>query len=107
MKTIELTDREIELLMNALDELLFDIEQSSVGPLEANPPPVWPEATALADNLRELLNRDDGWGDAEQDFIQTGIDAREQLKATSRAATRRERRSKHSSHQVANDPIDW
>jgi hypothetical protein len=41
----------------------------------------------------------DDWGDTEQDFVQQGIEAREQV--TSRAAQRRELRL------LSNDPIDW
>ena len=41
----------------------------------------------------------DDWGDAEQEFIQQGIEAREQV--TSRAAQRRDLRL------ISNDPIDW
>ena len=43
----------------------------------------------------------DDWGDAEQEFVQQGIEAREQVKATSRAAQRRDLRL------ISNDPIDW
>ena len=47
----------------------------------------------------------------EQDFIQAGIDAREQAKATSRAATRREQRlaelAKGTATPLINDPVDW
>ena len=41
----------------------------------------------------------DDWGDAEQEFVQQGIETREQ--ATSRAAQRRDLRL------ISNDPIDW
>ena len=41
----------------------------------------------------------DDWGDAEQDFVQQGTEAREQV--TSRAAQRRHLRL------LSNDPIDW
>ena len=61
----------------------------------------------------------DDWGDAEheaeEDFIQQGIEAREQVKATSRAATRREQRLAFGEFEVeepvtpavTNDPINW
>jgi hypothetical protein len=49
--------------------------------------------------------------DAADTFIQAGIDAREQVKATSRAATRREERlaelAKGTTATLANDPADW
>jgi len=47
----------------------------------------------------------------EQDFIQAGIDAREQVKATSRAQTRREEQAakmmKGTVTPIINDPVDW
>ena len=43
----------------------------------------------------------DDWGDAEQEFVQQGVEAREEVKATSRAAQRRDLRL------ISNDPIDW
>jgi hypothetical protein len=66
----------------------------------------------------------DDWGDdsvnhtftqTEQDFIQQGIEAREQVKETSRAATRREQRLAFGEFEVeepvtpavTNDPINW
>ena len=50
--------------------------------------------------------------EAEQDFVQQGIEAREQVKATSRAATRREQRLAFGEFEVveeplSNDPINW
>tara|TARA_B100000424_G_scaffold63758_1_gene46696 strand:+ start:2249 stop:2572 length:324 start_codon:yes stop_codon:yes gene_type:complete len=50
--------------------------------------------------------------EAEEDFIQQGIEAREQVKATSRAATRREQRLAFGEFEVveeplSNDPINW
>ena len=53
--------------------------------------------------------------EAEQDFVQQGIEAREQVKATSRAATRREQRLAYGEIEVeepvtpavTNDPINW
>jgi hypothetical protein len=52
----------------------------------------------------------DDWGDAEQEFVQQGVEAREQ--ATSRAATRREQRLAFGEFEVveeplSNDPINW
>ena len=63
--------------------------------------------------LREGLATGDGnvVDDAAEAFIQAGIDAREQAKATSRAATRREQRlaelAKGATATLANDPADW
>ena len=71
----------------------------------------------LSFDLFESLHRDDGFGegsapDAALEMIQAGIDAREEVKATSRAAERRnERMMKGTASPVtrdfSNDPIDW
>tara|TARA_B100000686_G_scaffold245337_1_gene254566 strand:+ start:257 stop:583 length:327 start_codon:yes stop_codon:yes gene_type:complete len=64
-------------------------------------------------DLREGLATGEGnvVDDAADTFIQAGIDAREQAKATSRAATRREeqfaRMMKGTTDTLANDPVDW
>ena len=52
----------------------------------------------------------DDWGDAAQEFVQQGVEAREQI--TSRAATRREQRLAFGEFEVveeplSNDPINW
>ena len=63
--------------------------------------------------LREGLATGDGnvVDDAAEAFIQAGIDAREQVKATSRAAFRREQKlaamMKGTTDTLANDPVDW
>ena len=63
--------------------------------------------------LREGLATGEGnvVDDAADTFIQAGIDAREQAKATSRAATRREQKlaamMKGTTDTLANDPVDW
>jgi len=90
MKTLELTDRELSLLMTAVGAHIIEMGKTSAGCL---PSPELAdrinELTALEDDLREMLHRDDGWGErlndtppasAEQ-FIQAGIDARELRKA--------------------------
>ena len=44
----------------------------------------------------------------EDDFIQRGMDAREEAKANSRAAMRRnERMMRGTTGTIANDPVDW
>ncbi len=75
------------------------------------------DARAIAIDLSHFLlalaaGHFDDWGDAEQDFVQQGIEAREQVKATSRAATRREQRFAFGEFEVVeeplpNDPINW
>ena len=115
MITLELTEEEIGTLIDALGtwmELPEECEgeewlrRQSAG---AN----------LALDLREAFNRrHDGWdaaiataAAAEDTFIQAGIDAREQIKETSRAATRREQQRAQAisdgNPDPSNDPVDW
>ena len=123
MITLELTEEEVETLIDALGTWM-ELPEECEGE-------EWVRRQgAGADldmDLREALNRrHDGWDAAcaavpdtqnhtftqtEQDFIQAGIDAREQAKATSRAATRREEKlaelAKGTTATLANDPADW
>jgi len=89
MKTIELTDEELGTLIEALGDWLADSRPDERTWLRRQD-----RGGFLDIELRELLNRDDGWdgGEAEGELIQAGIDAREQVKATSHAATRRQQR---------------
>jgi hypothetical protein len=93
MVTLDLTDDELGLILACVGERLIDLEESGFAPDLSE------EILALIEldmDLREALHRqDDGWGEAhvEAQFIQSGIDAREQQKATSRAATRRDLRA--------------
>jgi t-SNARE complex subunit (syntaxin) len=100
---IELDENELEIILDALHErteALSEIpELASANPMIAEQ---IAELEDLAADLSEMLHRDndgcdrknDAVPDAAAEFIQAGIDAREQVKASSRAA-------------VANDPIDW
>ena len=76
------------------------------------------DARAIAIDLSHFLlalssGHFDDWGDAEQEFVQQGTEAREQV--TSRAATRREQRLAFGEFEVeepatptaTNDPINW
>ena len=124
MITLELTEEEIGTLIEALGDWM---EQ----PARDDTPEWLRRQSAGADldlDLREAFNRrHDGWDatcaaaaedtqnhtftQTEQDFIQAGIDAREQIKETSRAATRREEQMaemlKGTTATLANDPADW
>jgi hypothetical protein len=74
-------------------------------------------AIELCHDLMEQSGRaaeDDGFSgfavvDAALDMMQAGIDAREQTKASSRAAERRNERMMRGTATpvVSNDPIDW
>ena len=113
---IELDENELEIILDALHErteALSEIpELASANPLIADQ---IAELEDLAADLSEMLHRDDGWDrdndavpDAAAEFIQAGIDTREQVKASSRAAARRvERMMSGTASPVANDPIDW
>jgi len=113
MITLELTEEEIGTLIDALGTWMELPEQHEGEE--------WLRRQDLgADldiDLREAFNRrDDGFdaacaAAAEATFIQAGIDAREQIKETSRAATRREQRRAQAisdgNPDAANDPVDW
>ena len=98
MKTIELTDEELGTLIEALGDWLADDRPDERTWLRRQD-----RGADLDMELRELLNRDDGWGDQddhpeqaqnsreaaweeslEAEFIQAGIDARENVKRMSR-----------------------
>ena len=95
---IDLTDREIELLMGALGTNIETIKRRH-NPADAMIADLINELFELETDLREALHRqDDGWGDpvdfaakhdAETQMFNAGVEAREKMKATSRAADRR------------------
>ena len=105
---IELDKRELEVLLDALDCWRDKLHAggNATGEVED-----------LTFDLFEALHRDDGFGegsapDAALDMIQAGIDAREQVKASSMAADRRNERMMKGtaspvSRDFSNDPIDW
>ena len=116
---IRVTERELELIMDLLHE--------AGGRLDADGQP----AVEICHDLMEQSGRwaeidptDDLTGRtfeiAESDFIQAGIDAREQAKASSRAAERRalnfsarDDRPRSETQKIdvwakpSNDPADW
>jgi len=111
VKTVELTDRELELLIDALAIHADALNDSLVASGDPELADALTEVLDLETDLRELLHRNDGWDrdndaipSAAAEMIDAGIEAREMKKATSRAATRRE---EMLSGKVANDPIDW
>jgi len=91
---IDLTDREIELMMGALGTNIETIKRRH-DPTDAMIADLINELSELETDLREALHRqDDGWGidaeiNAETQMFNAGVDAREQVKATSRAVERR------------------
>ena len=111
---IELTETEITHIMDALDGRVEDLRDTLA--LGADPmiEDEIAELTELSMDLFEALNRpEDPFSgspvvDAALDMMQAGIDAREQVKASSMAAERRnERMMKGTASPLSNDPIDW
>jgi len=111
---IELEERELEIVLDALDERIASL--SEIPELAAANPMIADQIAELEElqcDLFESLHRDDDFRndavpDAAAEFIQAGIDAREQVKASSRAAERRnERMMAGTASPVSNDPIDW
>ena len=114
---IELNETELTHILDALTDRINDLTDTLA---MAGDPMIEDEIAALEElsfDLFESLHRDDGFGnDAVADtalgMIQAGIDAREEVKASSRAAERRnERMMKGTASPVtrdfSNDPIDW
>ena len=110
---IELNETELTHILDALTERIKDLTDTLA---PAGDHMIEDEIAALEElsfDLFESLHRDDGFGndavpDAAAEFIQAGIDAREQVKASSRAAERRsERMLVATASPVSNDPIDW
>jgi len=111
---IELTETEITHIMDALDGRVEDLRDTLA--LGADPmiEDEIAELTELSMDLFEALNRpEDPFSgspvvDAALDMVQAGIDAREQVKASSMAAERRnERMMAGTASPISNDPIDW
>jgi hypothetical protein len=117
---IDLTEIEINLIMHALLRRRVELQESHSISGNLEEAVLAAELIDLEHDLFEALHRcDDGWGDeppsqpdAALDMIQAGIDAREQAKASSRAAERRNERMMKGtaspvSRDFSNDPIDW
>ena len=117
MKTIKMTERELEIVFDAL-QLRLDEMRDTQTVLDTRE--IEDQVHELEDLMHDLMEQDarhdDDWGrdndavpDAALDMIQAGIDAREQAKASSRAADRRNERMMRGTATpvVSNDPIDW
>jgi len=111
---IELNETELTHILDALSERVKDLTDTLA---MAGDPEIEDEIAALEElsfDLFESLHRDDGFGegsepDAALEMIQAGIDAREEVKASSRAAERRNERLMKGTVTglISNDPIDW
>ncbi len=115
---IELTETEVTHIMDALDGRVEDLRDTLA--LGADPmiEDEIAELTELSMDLFEAMHRpEDPFSgspvvDAALDMVQAGIDAREQVKASSMAAERRNERMMKGtatpvSRDFSNDPIDW
>ena len=119
---IELSDTEITHIMDALRERVNDLRDAHSISGDIETADLANELEELEHDLFEAMSRPPGcaehraavasgqlWAD---DMIQAGIDAREQIKASSMAAQRREqalseRLMEGTTGTLANDPIDW
>ena len=111
---IELTETEITHIMDALDARIEDLKTAAMFGNANEIEDEIAELTDLSMDLFEAMSRpEDPFSgspvvDAALDMVQAGIDAREQVKASSRAAERRnERMMKGTAAPISNDPIDW
>ena len=107
MKTFELNDREITILLEALGEFINSPARCTA--VQS------PEAQAIREDLnlslRELLYSEDESASkpgGTATYVQAGIDARERAKAAQKEAEARvERMMRGTASPIANDPIDW
>ena len=119
MIVMDLTDREIQLLIDCIGTNIETIRRRH-DPPDGMVSELLTELADLDMDMREALHRkDDEWGDAETEMFNAGVEAREQMKATSRAADRRalnfqsssgdSDRSEMQSVDVwdPNDPRNW
>ena len=108
---IELSDTEITHIMDALRERVNDLRDAHSISGDIETADLANELEELEHDLFEAMSRPavasgQLWAD---DMIQAGIDAREQVKASSMAAERRNERMMQGtvSPTISNDPIDW
>ena len=110
-KTIKMTERELEIIFDALQLRLDTLNTQRPIPRVASK--IAEVEELIFDLMEQDARHDDDWGndavpDAALDMIQAGIDAREMAKGSSQAAQRRtERMMKGTASPLANDPIDW
>jgi len=119
---IELTETEIFHIMDALGNRIDDLQDCAMFGDAIEIEDEIAELTELLDDLREAsARRDDGWGepsqpDAAAEFIQAGIDAREQVKGDPEPAQSREQQVVERMMKgtvtpcdpdFMNDPRDW
>ncbi len=119
--TIKITERELDLIHQCISTNMETVKRRH--DVTGSTADLLQELGELSDDLFEQLHRrNDDWEGrtfvlAEDDMIQRGMDAREEAKMHSRAASRRnfnlkvkdKRLSKAQTHDVwdANDPRNW
>ena len=119
--TIKITERELDLIHQCISTNMETVKRRHE--VTGSTADLLQELGELSDDLLEQLHRrNDDWEGrtfvlAEDDMIQRGMDAREQAKMHSQAASRRnfnlkvkdKRLSKAQTHDVwdANDPRNW
>ena len=114
-KTIKMTERELEIVFDALQLRLDTLNTQR--PIPRVVSKIAEVEELIFDLMEHAARHDDDWGndavpDAALDMIQAGIDAREVTKASSQAAQRRQqalsdRLMGGTTATLANDPIDW
>ena len=114
-KTIKMTERELEIVFDALQLRLDTLNTQR--PIPRVVSKIAEVEELIFDLMEQDARHDDDWGndvvpDAALDMIQAGIDAREVTKASSQAAQRRQqalsdRLMGGTTATLANDPIDW
>ena len=114
-KTIKMTERELEIVFDALQLRLDTLNTQR--PIPRVVSKIAEVEELIFDLMEQDARHDDDWGndavpDAALDMIQAGIDAREMAKGSSQAAQRREqalsdRLMGGTTATLANDPIDW
>jgi|TARA_R110000824_G_scaffold320114_1_gene507068 hypothetical protein len=94
MKKIELTEREIDLVLQCIGTNIETVKRRH--PMTGSTADLIQELAEMDMDIREQAFRDDGWGAeatsfpvAEGDFIQRGMDAAEQAKINRIAAASR------------------
>ena len=96
MKTVKLTDREIDLVLECIHTNIETVKRRH--PVTGSTADLIQELAEMDMDIREQAFRDDGWReqhrsvkqDAETQMFNAGMKAREDTKLSSRAAARRQ-----------------
>ncbi len=121
LKTLNLTQRQIDLVLECIGTNIETVKRRH--PMTGMAADLVQELAEMDMDIREEAFRDERWDDAEPTEIaetqmfNAGVEARENAKASSRAAIRRnfnlkpknKKLSKTQTHDVwdANDPKNW